>query len=601
MSDASPTLLQLLQEGKVRQFNAKRGRRARLEFFAADLSGVDLTGVDLSGAHLEKADLSETNLSDAILVRTNLTGADLSSTKLSGAELGQAKLREAWIEDSDFSDANLMGADFSDADVHRTVFGGASLGGTRFKRATLEGCTFDGVDAHELKLSGAAVKDCSFKAAELRELSMKGAAVTGGSFYGADLSKAKLRETTFDGVTFDEAVLNGTDLREAVFTRCQLDGTDLSRADLLDARFDETELDDAVLLEAEVEPALLSRAMPIVPELGTPHLADAAFATTGTSVAATWTEEDDDGRQWVRVGVGIFGTDGFQDAPALPIPGELVLATALAATPDGYVVLTLVERPGGVATHLFPVHPGQTPLIGTPRRIELPYRPLVRPILRWEDGALLIYGLASGNPAALTVMKVGEGRELEICHASAAGTARGFASDHAPVVLSKGGTLSVTTPRGPAGLTSAPGEFPGRSCGVSAGPDGTLALAWVPGTGKGLKVTTARPGKVEEDDLIDRKTPTGFLDAIHGGGQHWAAFLQPDLETGVGLVAHVLSIPELQRATLADDQLRGARVVRLATSGPEAKADVAVAIVVWDDGAASAWTLGAAPARCWTA
>lgn len=599
MSEGTESLLELLQQGKVREFNSRRGRRARLEFFAADLSGLDLSGVDLSGVQLEKADFSETNLSDAVLMRTNLSGADLSSTTLKGAELAQARLRDAWIEDSDFSDANLMGADFSDAEIHRSSFQGASLGGARFKRATLVGTNLDAVDGHEMKLSGASLDQVSFKGAELAELSMKGSTVKGGSFFGADLRKAQLRETTFTEVVLDEAILSSGDLSACSFVGCSLSATDLSRADLSEATFESTELDEAVLLEAEVPPELLSLAMPILPDFGPPHLADAAFATDGRSIAATWTEEDEDDRQWVRVGVGRFGETGFREAAALPVPGELVVATAIASTPEGYVIMVLVERPGGVATQLYPLSADASPALGAPRRIELPYRPLVRPILRWENGALLIYGLASGNPSALTVMKVGPTKELEICHASAAGTARGFASDHTPVVLSKGGTLSVTTPRGPSGLSSAPGDFPGRSCGVSVAPDGELALSWVPGTGKGVKVTTARPGRVEEEDLLDRKIPTGFLDSIYGGGAHWTGFLQPDL-AGTGLAPHVVSVPELTRHALEDDQGRGARVIRMASSGPEAKADTAVAIVVWDDGAATAWALGARPQQRWT-
>lgn len=599
MSDTADSLLQLLQDGKVSQFNSKRGRRARLEFFAADLSGLKLSGVDLSGAQLEKADLSDTDLSDAILVRANLSGADLSSTNLSGAELGQAKLRDCYIEDCDFSDANLMSADLSDSELYRCKFGGASLASARFKRSTLEGCGFDGVDAHEMKLSGAKVNDCSFRGSELKEVSMKGAEVSGGSFYGADLGKALLRETVLTKVNLDETILSGADLRNVKFVSCTLDATDMTRADLVDAEFEDCNIDEVVLLEAEVPPELIGRAMPQLPALGVPHLADASFATNGLNIAATWTEEDDN-NQWVRVGVGHFGTQGFAAAPALPVPGELVLATALAATPDGYAVVVLVDRPGGVVTHLFPIDPHADNIVGASRRIELPYRPMVRPILRWESGALHIYGLASGNPAALTVMRVEDGPVLTTCHASAAGTARGFASDHAPVVLSKGGTLSVTTRTGPTGLASAPQDFPGKTCGVAVAADGTLALAWVPGSGKGFKVTEARPGKVEEPDLIDPKVPTGFLDAIHGGGKSWVGFLQPDMETGMGLVAQAITVPSLQRVNLHDDAGRGARVVRLASAAHMPENDCVVAIVVWDDGAASAWQLGAGADPCWT-
>ena len=84
-------LLELLAAGDVDGFNQQRGARSRLDFFAADLAGVDLTGVDLSGANLDKADLSGTNLTDASLYKTSMTGIDGTGMTLTRALEGRSE------------------------------------------------------------------------------------------------------------------------------------------------------------------------------------------------------------------------------------------------------------------------------------------------------------------------------------------------------------------------------------------------------------------------------------------------------------------------------------------------------------------------------
>ena len=51
-------LLELLAAADVESFNAERGTRRKLEFFAAELDGLDLTGVDLEAVSLEKSDMT---------------------------------------------------------------------------------------------------------------------------------------------------------------------------------------------------------------------------------------------------------------------------------------------------------------------------------------------------------------------------------------------------------------------------------------------------------------------------------------------------------------------------------------------------------------
>jgi uncharacterized protein YjbI with pentapeptide repeats len=588
-------LLTLLQEGRVDEFNERRGRRARLELFAADLSGAKLRGVDLSGAVLDKADLSGADLSDAVLAKASLLGADLSETVLTGAMAMQARFRECIIEDCAFDNADLSGADFSDAELSRTRFDGATLANARFKRAQLADCSFKQVEGAEASFSGAALEGCAFQGAELREARFKGAAFTGGSLYGADLTRAQLHEVQLEGTDLEEAVLHSADLSGAQLQGARLSGADLTRADLSGIDPAGVRFDGATLTEAEVPPELLHLTLPPRASLGPAHLADATFATDGRSVGATWTEEDAEGHPWIRVGVAAFGADGLGPGHCLPVPAELVISTSICATPSGYLVLALIDRPAGVAAHLFPLggaDTGGSP--GAPRRIHLPYKPMVRPLLEWREGALHICGISASTPPVLSVLRVGEGPELDARHASQAGTLRGFASEHHAVILSKGGTLAPVSPQGPGKLRSVPNDFPGKSCGVAIDADGQMFLAWVPGTGRGLALAEAQPGQADEPTVVHRKIPVSACDAIGGAEGAWALALRPDERGGKGLEAFAVELPDGKPIPLRGPEGRSARVPRMAAGG-----EVVLGIVVWDDGSATAWSLGDAPEVVW--
>ncbi len=67
-------LLELLEQEKVREFNAARSMSGRIDLFAADLADKNLAGANLTGVNLQKADLSGCNLTDAELTQTDLSG-----------------------------------------------------------------------------------------------------------------------------------------------------------------------------------------------------------------------------------------------------------------------------------------------------------------------------------------------------------------------------------------------------------------------------------------------------------------------------------------------------------------------------------------------
>ena len=577
-------LVALLQKGDIDGFNEKRRNRGRIEMFAVDLSGLTLTGADLSGIVMEKADLSGADLTDTILARTDLSGADLSETRLTGAMGIQLRLRDAWIEDTIFDEADLSQADFGDAELHRCSFKEAVLTKARFKRANLVGCDFTDVEASEAKFSGATTEDCRFVRGQFRETSFKGTVLKGADLSGSEFPQAKLREADLSGAKLGAASFSSADLTQVVLTGADLTDADFRRADLTGVDFTGIDLEEAILTEAEIAAEHQMLAWLHVPDLGPALLQDAHWACNGTHIAAVWMDTDEDARGWVRVGASPVAGPGIHHAPVLPVPAELVLATGITATTTGFSVFCIVERPGGAATWLFPVdHDGK---LGAAQRIGLPYRPMVRPLLHASpDGGVDIFGLG-GQPPVLSVLRASPGADLVSLHTAAARTARGFSSDHHPVLLTKGGTLELVVPGRPSRPVSAPGDFPGRSCAaIPVDPsraDAGLVMVWVPTSGRGLSVCVVVPGRQPDVQTVDRKIPVGRVDGAISGPGAWSVFTRPDLDNPRALAAWAMRLPDGKPMLIASDEERSARAVNLMPN-----AVVPVAVVSWDDGSAT--------------
>jgi uncharacterized protein YjbI with pentapeptide repeats len=577
-------LIALLQKGDIDGFNEMRRNRGRIEMFAVDLSGLTLTGADLSGIVMEKADLSGADLTDTILARTDLSGADLSETRLTGAMAIQIRLRDAWIEDTVFDEADLSQADFGDAELHRCSFREAVLTKARFKRANLVGCDFTDVEASEAKFSGATTEGCRFVRSQFRETSFKGTVLKGADLSGSEFPQARLREANLSGATFGGASFTSADLTQVVLTGADLTDADFRRADLTGVDFTGIDLEEAILTEAEIATEHQVLAWLHVPDLGPALLQDAHWACNGTHVAAVWMDTDDEGHGWVRVGVSPVAGPGIITAPVLPVPAELVLATAITATTTGFSVFCIVERPGGTATWLFPIdHESR---LGVSQRIGLPYRPMVRPLLAAApDGGVDIFGLG-GQPSVLSVLRASPGEGLVSIHTAAARTARGFSSDHHPVLLTKGGTLDLVVPGHSSRPVSAPGDFPGRSCAAipvdPSRPDGGLVMVWVPSSGRGLCVCVVVPGQQPDIQTIDRKIAVGRVDGAISGPGAWAVFTRPDVDRPRALSAWAMRLPDGKPMLVAADAERSARAVSIMPNPV-----VAVAVVSWDDGSAT--------------
>ncbi len=81
---SADTMYQMLREGLIKEFNARRKAGEVCELRGADLRGLDLRnldtqGLDLRGCYLRHADLRGLDLTQAML-----EGASISSAKISG-------------------------------------------------------------------------------------------------------------------------------------------------------------------------------------------------------------------------------------------------------------------------------------------------------------------------------------------------------------------------------------------------------------------------------------------------------------------------------------------------------------------------------------
>ena len=535
-------LIKHLKTGDVDAFNEARPRRGKLDLFAADLSEIQGAGADLSNAILEKADLTDADLTDAILARAILIGADLSDTKLGGVLALQSRWKEAYIEDTDLSDADLSASDFSDTELHGVSFQDATLASAKMKRANIQRCRFAGADLSEVRLTDATIADTDMSGCRLVEAKLQGVQASGINLNGADLTKARLSGAVLAGADLGGTRFVDADLSNADLSGARLQGADFTRADLSGVQFGDADLEGATFTDAQVEGPLLSRAMGDIPDAAHLLVEDPVIASGNGAVAVLWENPSAvGGRNWLRIAVGPRGKGPAVSPAAIPVPADLVVARALAPAPDGgFAVLVMLERPSGIASTLFPV--SATGEIGEGRRLQIPYTPAARPILKTVGDELLLFGISREGPG-LHVHRIGEGPEPESLHASLMKTVRGFVSDHHPVVLSKGGVLVTLGRRGPGQPMTAPGAFPDVRC--AAAPIGKgLGMAWLPSQGLGLGVAEVASGVQGEEDLLLKKQPIGSLDAAADDDGAWAIFTKEPTEPGGAASAWAVELPD---------------------------------------------------------
>ncbi len=507
------SLLDLLMEQNVAEFNAKRGQRVTLDLFAADLANLSLAGVDLSGANLEKADFSGTDLSGANLSKATLVGADFTGAKLSRAVAIKAKLREAYLGGADLTEAELGGADLGEADLGGATLTRARLHGAKMREATLRGAHLDHADLGEAKLNGADLREADLLGALMRE---------------TDLSAANLDAANLEDAELGAARLGGATLRAARLIGTKLEGADLSAADLTGAVFDHTTVFDGADLTDTVLDEKLSdhlhggiRPPTAVAETVDIHVDDPAVAQALGYLAVLWPNAEGEEDEVFRLAIRSLGAKpGVRDedgtAHQVAVDATLVRARALLPSSTGFFVVFLVEKPGG--TDLVVFEANAEGAMGPPKTTRLGYTPAVLPNFVPDGDGFFIYGIGRGLLSVHRWASTGLAERLR----APASTIRGFCDRANPVVHSKGGTIMVIEPDGIGRAVTAPTDFPGRR--FAAGPVSTeeVGIAWVKPEEKGFRLM--RLGLDKEPMRVETGHHVGCLDlrAIDGGW--WVAW-----------------------------------------------------------------------------
>lgn len=534
----SSDALDLLNAGKIEEFNATRQRRATLDLFAADLSNLSLAGVDLSGVNLQKADLSGTDLSGAVLARSDLSGADLTGANLSGIMALQSKWREAYLGDADLSDADLQKADLTEADLTSARAPRARLGGARLKNAILVGADLSESDLAEARLSGADLTGANLSGAVLREAEVARANLTKAKLVGADLTRARMANAALREADLSEANLQSADLTAADLSHAVVTGADFTRADLTEAVLEGVPLTKAVLTFAELDASAPAEA-PAEPPPAKILIEEASIAISGDRVAVLWENDEGQGAARLRLAVGKLGGSASPTPISVPLPPDLVLSRSVVPTVEGFSLVALLERPGGLVASVGEI--GADGQLSALRSMKLPYTPATRPVVRAEGGEVILYGISREGPG-LQVHRVDADAVTRI-HASPMQTVRGFAGALYPVILSKGGVLVLLSREGAGQPMRAPSGFPGRV--FTAGPfGGGLVLAWAEPEKSGFFLAVVKPGGTPEEMRLLPKVPIGALDLVEHGGRIWVLFTREDPRGRAPTSAWAVRLPD---------------------------------------------------------
>lgn len=515
------TLLELLEQERVSEFNERRGSRSTPDLFAADLAGRNLAGVDLSGANLEKADLSEANLSNAVLVRANLNGADLTGANLTGAVMVRCKLREAYMDQVTLGGADLTDADLTEAVLTRSAGEGVVFRKCRLTAAEATDVQFAKADFHEARLDKADFSGASLTGGNFAEASLAGATFERCGMEGADLSGARAANTSFQKAELGGARFFRTDLTAASLQEANLAGAYLVEADLAEA-----ELDGAVTRDADFTRARMDEGGAAAPVAGDKPAAiqveDPQAAVNGDHIMLFWENEDSETQLINRVVVLKKGNKFRGKAPALPAPAELVLARGAAATADGFVAVALLERPSG--TEVAIAHVGLDGVVGKTSSHQLDYEPAVAPVIVGGD-VVHIYGLGRRGPTLHVHAVTADG--LERVAASRASTARGMIGNLHPMLVTRGGVLQPVGPRGLGDPLSEPNLFSPRAS-ASARVGSSHHVAWLPEDQKGFRTAELVSGGRPEVRTIDKKRVVTAVELACVGGRPLAIYCREE-------------------------------------------------------------------------
>ncbi len=161
LKSISKSMLNLLREGKVQEFNKMREENSSKNLL--DFSMENLHGIKIPGANLSSANLRRTNLSAADLEGANISNADLTRADLEGANLSKTNFSNAVFESSNLSNANLTRANLSNANLTRANLSNANLFSADLEQAKLIGADLRGTNLTEANLNGTDLRGAIFE------------------------------------------------------------------------------------------------------------------------------------------------------------------------------------------------------------------------------------------------------------------------------------------------------------------------------------------------------------------------------------------------------------------------------------------------------
>lgn len=508
--------LALLEAEDVDGFNAQRTERTRIELFAADLSQRKLAGVDLSNGILEKSDLTGSDLSHATLVKANLAGADASGAIFRDAIGARAKFKEAWLDGADLTGADFLQADFAEANLENTRGENVRFSQARLRGVKATGASWRGANLSEARIEQAVFRGADLRNADLSEVYGGGVDLTDAQLDGANLVGARLAGAKLAGARLTAARLAGANLAGADLSRCDLAAADLSRANLSNAILHGAVLRGAVLVDANLEGVRLEgvdlaeadlsgldpQALGLdagvtsslsgfgvtVDEQASFFLSDVSVARQGARVAIVWENpegepapapEGEEPEEPSVVRFAVMG-GGRTVVGVVPVPGESVLDRQVIAFRDRFRVVVTRARPEGAALVLSDL--SVDGVLGSGRTLPLGYDPSVSPVIREENGRLLMYGLARRGPT-LVIHDLSDG-EPKLVRSQPTPTAQGFVHGQ-PVLACKGGVVMAVDATGAQAPRRCPDGFPHAVSSAIQLASGDIVALWsVPRRGR---------------------------------------------------------------------------------------------------------------------
>lgn len=269
-SDEKDSMLQLLRQGRVMEFNSEIGKYKadpslmtkelsqgigtrqksyRLELEGANLSNLQLRNLDFQGVNISRAlltgsDLSGTNFDGANLTATIAKNMVCRGAKLHNAILEGTIMTSAILERTDFDHANMYKADLSYATMTSTILRNVNLSNSKLAYADLSDADLLHANLTEADLNNATLKsvnlsfailyktslvNADFSRANLSYVNAMYANLTNANFSYANLANAKLSYSKFSG---SDQVDEGASSWPVILANANLSGIEMSSVDL---------------------------------------------------------------------------------------------------------------------------------------------------------------------------------------------------------------------------------------------------------------------------------------------------------------------------------------------------------------------------------